>query len=30
MIMKMISYADVREEDSAHISPLYLLFQQLS
>ena len=30
MIMKMISYADVREEDSAHISPLDLLFQQLS
>ena len=30
MIMKMLSYADVREEDSAHISPLDLLFQQLS
>ena len=29
MIMKMLAYADVREEDSKHISPLDLLFQQL-
>ena len=29
MIMKMLAYADVREEDSKHISALDLLFQQL-
>lgn len=29
MIMTMLSYADVREEDSGHMSPLDLLFNQL-